>query len=223
MGAMPRRLIPVLLALVVVAITGAVVLLAGTRPTIPADAAQAPVARTVLHGEIAPDLTEGVDPATIPASPIGSECLKRIQRGEGWADLCWSAWRDPHDSDPAKDYYLLKVHGSFEGLRWLVVQSDLVGTPADNVFSAWPEGTFDGDCRQVDVHLIVLPAALPPEDLCGRTDGESSPAQAAHRVVWTCEGCLLPDGSTKAITLYNVVGVHAGTVPSWDIFADAGS
>ena len=220
---MTRQRNQVLLALVVVAVAGVVVLLGGARPAIPAAAAQVPVARTVVSGEIAPDLAEGVDPDTIPVSPFGAACLERIERGDGWADLCWSAWRDPHDSDPAKDYYLFKVHGSFEGLRWLVVRSDLVGAPADNVFSAWPEGTFNGACRQVAVHLIVTPAALPSDDLCGRTEGVSSPAQSAHRVVWTCEACLLPDASTKAIALYNVVGVQAGTVPSWDIFADAGT
>ncbi len=96
-----------------------------------------PIARAVPVGPIASDLpdgdVEGADPPVGPSSPNGQACLDRIVRGSGHADLCWSVARDPNDADPAKDYYLLRVYGSHEGLRYLAVKTDLLGSPCDGV------------------------------------------------------------------------------------------
>jgi hypothetical protein len=122
------------------------VVLAASRPTIPTGAASTPIARAVLTGEVAPDptvqpeSTGDVDPGLqgLPPSPAGQECLDRIQRGSGWADLCWAGYRLP-------------------------------------------------------------------------------------TLTWTCEGCLIPDSATRGISLYNVVGMPAGMIPNWDLFADVGT
>ena len=198
----------------------------GWKPTVPADAGSNLVSRTILEGEVAPDATEGVDLGTIPRSPSGGECLDRIVRPAGWMDLCWSAYRDPNDGDPDKDYYRIRVHGSFGGeggggVRWAAVRVRLVGEPLENVVTAWPDGVFEGPCQPVEVSIGVGPTA--PEELCGRTEGASSTEEWSHRVTWTCVGCLIPDRATRAIALHQLVGVVPGTVPTWEIFADLGS
>ena len=67
---------------------------------------------------------------------------------------------------------------------------------------------------------VSEPAA---EDVCGRTEGETDHATWTHSVTWTCEQCLVLDDATRAVTLYNFVGMPEGAVPSWDLFADAGT
>jgi hypothetical protein len=201
--------------------------LARATSGIPADAASTVVARTVLQGEIAPDASEGVDPDTLPRSPVGQECLDVIARPAGPLSLCWEAYREPFDSDPVADYYRLRVYGTFggeagTGVRWVVVRARLLGQPSNNVFTAWPDGDYDGSCRQVEVSLD---AGGPPatETLCGQTNGASNLADWSHRVTWNCGGCLFPDHASRAIALYEFVAVPSGTVPDWEIYADLGS
>lgn len=194
-------------------------------PTVPAGAASAALVRTELTGRVSLDSELG-DPATGPASPTGGECLPRLERPAGWLDLCWQAYRYSGDADPAKDYYVLRVHGSFQGtgiagVRWLVVRSRLVGTPIDGVFMGWPEGGYYDGCKSVPVDLVAAaPAAT--ETLCDRTTGETREAPYGTDVTWTCAGCLLGTTDAKAIALWNVVAVKTGTVPAWDIYADLG-
>jgi hypothetical protein len=208
-------------------IGSAVMVLALLRwsPEVPTSAADDVVAATVMTGPIAPDVDEGDDIVDVPRSPMGSECLPRINRPAGYLDVCWSAHRHPADSDPDKDYYLLNVYGTFgpgaDGSpRWAVLKADLVGSPADDVMTAWPSGEFDGDCRPQPVPL----AFVDPETeavLCGHlASGEGD--TWARDVTWTCRGCLLPDSADRALSLYVEVGVTAGTVPVWEIFADVG-
>jgi len=208
----------------IVAIVVAVVVLRWS-PAVPADAASSPLTRTALSGPIAPDADEGTDISLIPRSPAGHECLPRIERSHGYIDACWDAYRHPADSDPEKDYYLLEVFATFGpgsggSPRWAVLRADLDGAPADNVLTTWPDGEFDGTCQSVPVTLeLVNPGT--EATLCGHI----APAETSawgRSVSWTCTGCLLHDGRDRALNLYIAVGVPAGTVPSWDIFADVG-
>ena len=222
-----NRLVAIVLVLVVV-IAAIAVTLSWIRPSIDAEAASDPIARTVLTGQVSPDVTEGPIPSGVapddltPASPFGGECLDRITRGSGWIDVCWQASRFGDEVDPARDYYRLRLYGSYEGVRWMAVGSRLLVDPGGNVFDAWPDGTYEGACRQEQVHLLVPLTALATEYICGHTEGRIDYADWSHRVTWRCEGCLLPDSTTHGFGLYNVVGVPAGTIPSWDLFADAG-
>ncbi|MDQ2964622.1 MAG: hypothetical protein M3R57_02095 [Chloroflexota bacterium] len=216
----------VAVAVVGIALAGGVAA-TGWAPSVPPDAGSTLVGRTVLQGEITPDAAEGVDSETLPRSPSGDECLDAIVRPAGRMDLCWGAYRDPHDADPNKDYYRIRVFGTFggqsgSGVRWAVVRVRLVGEPMGNVFEGWPSGLFEGPCQQVEVSSLGV-GPLPPEELCGRTEGASSTEEWSHRVTWTCVGCLIPDHANRAIALQEFVGVAAGTVPTWEIFADFGS
>jgi hypothetical protein len=222
------RRLGIVLALVV-AVAAIAVVLNAIPPSIDSSAASNPITRTVLTGPISPDVTEGsiptgdVSPGDLkPASPAGGECLDRIVRGGGWLDLCWQAGRQGNDADPVRDSYLLQVYGSYERVRWVVVGSRLLIDPGDNVFDAWPSGTYDGACRQEQVPMLVPLTALSTEIVCGHTEGRIDFADWSHRVTWRCEGCLLPDATTRGFGLYNIVGVPAGTVPSWDLYAEAG-
>jgi hypothetical protein len=196
------------------------------NPSVPDESALPFLARTVLQGDMTPDATEGVDAETLPRSPAGGECLDRIVRPAGWMDLCWNAYRDPNDGDRDKDYYRIRVYGSFAGeggggLRWAAVRVRLVGEPLDNVLKGWPDWVFEGPCQPVEVSLGVVPT--PSEELCGRTEGATNTEDWSHRVTWTCVGCLIPDHAMRAIALHELVGVAPGTVPAWEIFADLGS
>jgi len=179
-------------------------------PTIPAAAASTPVAHATLgDGE----------------SSDAQQCLDRVTRSAGWMDLCWAIVRAV-DLDPTKDYYTLHVYGTVSGaaggLRWSRIRADLVGAPADGVFDAWPDGTFDGPCRSIEVALPVDPTAPRQEIVCGRTIGSNLPAAWAHSVDWTCVGCIVPDPASRALALYESVAVPQGTKPSWSIGADFG-
>jgi hypothetical protein len=198
---------------------------------VPGDAAARPIARTSLTGPSAPDPTEqpmptdgaDVDPQPDTVSPHGGECLARMTSGSGWLDLCWAADRFGHDADPQKDYYLLRLSGSHEGLRWLVVRSQLVDPHGASFIDAWPDGIFEGPCRQESVSLLVPMAALGESDVCGRTDGHADWETWSHRLTWTCEGCLVPGPDTRGLSMDVVVGVAEGTIPRWDLFASLGS
>jgi hypothetical protein len=207
---MSRRM-TVFLATVFV-FTAAALLIDRLPPRIPTTAAATPVARATL-GEV-------------PQGGFGVACLDRLTWGSGWADLCWQASREPQEADPEKDYYLLRFYGSFEGLRWLVVHSDLVGEPGDGVFDGWPTGTFTGPCQDVPVDMMVPLQPIGTETLCGHlTAGpDAGPGSSwSQRVTWTCERCLLSDDATRPISLYTEVGVPEGSLPVWDLFADGGS
>ena len=78
----------------------------------------------------------------------------------------------------------------------------------------------DGTCEQIDVSIGTGPAGT--ETLCGRTTGSPAIDSRSHRVTWTCVGCLLADHLDRAIALQEFVAVPAGTVPTWEIFADLG-
>jgi hypothetical protein len=219
-----NRTIAFVAVVVAVTLVGAVVV-SRWSPAIPDDEAIPMVATTALRGAIAPDVTDDIDPGSIPASPAGSECLDAIERPAGPMWLCWQAYRDPHDADPLQDYYRLRVFGTFggdggTGVRWASVRADLAGSPSQGVFEAWPSGVYEGTCQEVDVSLGTQP--LPPETLCGKTTGSASTDGWTQRVTWTCEGCLLPDHADRGFTLHEFVAVPAGTIPTWEIFADLG-
>ncbi len=140
-------------------------------PGVPAGAADATIARTTMSGEIAPDPSEGTDPSQLASSPSGGECLPRIQRPDGWFDVCWEAHRSLYDADPQKDYYLLRVYGTLgpganRSPRWAVLKGDLVGSPSDGLIDA---------CPRADSRVAASPAG--PEVLAGRS---RSPPAATH-------------------------------------------
>lgn len=195
-------------------------------PEVPDGAASVALARTELTGSIAPDAADGQDPAEIPRSPAGGECLPRIQDDAGYLDACWQAHRSPADSDPTKDYYLLNVYGTFGpgpggSPRWAVLRAELEGSPADGVFEGWPVREIGGTCESVAVTLPLVEAGT-EEMLCDPVTG-SAVEPWGYRVTWTCRGCLLPDDRDRALNLHVMVGVDAGSVPAWRIFADVGS
>jgi hypothetical protein len=179
-------------------------------PTVPANAAMSPVARTA------------------PATPHAHDCLARIERASGYMDVCWDAARLTNDADPEKDYYLLTAWATFGPAaggspRWAVLKADLVGSPAGNVMTEWPAREYDGPCEPQPADLGMA-AMVPPgsmEVLCGRTVPIRDD-RWVRGVTWTCEGCLLPDDRDRALNLAVMVGVPEGTVPEWDIYADVG-
>ena len=214
-------------AVVLAGLGGTLLALAALRwsPEVPANAAVNPVDETVLRGAIAPDIAEGTDIADVPRSPAGGACIPRIERVAGFMDVCWSAHRYPADSDPDKDYYLLEVVGTIgagggTSPRWAVLKADLVGSPADNVLTSWPEGEIDGDCEPVPVSLSLVDPGTEAV-LCGHLVA-SDAGGWAREVAWTCQGCLIPDDRDRALSLYVEVGVTAGSVPVWQIYADVG-
>lgn len=218
------------LVVAVLVITGAAALIALRPPSIPAAAASQPVGRAVLAGTVNPDPTEApestgdIEPGDQEApSPAGAGCVPDISIGAAWAHLCWDGSRYLAELDPQKDYYLLRFHGSFQGLRWLVIRARLEGAPAPGaIFEGWPQSAFTGDCRKETVH--VGPRTQPAEDeICGRTEGVSDQGTWTHSVTWTCEQCLVLDEDTRAISLHLFLGMPEGVVPSWDLFADAGT
>ena len=132
---MRRGLGRTLLLAVVIAGLAAGYLVFLAPPSVPANAAMLPIARTTMTGAIAPDMASEDGAEVPPASPNGQACLDRIERSSGWADVCWQAYREPADSDPQKDYYWLRIYGSYQpsgaaGIRWLVVKSRLVDPPS---------------------------------------------------------------------------------------------
>ena len=221
MGPDQRRAAALLPLAVVVLVAAA--LLATSRS--PVEGLRNPIAHAVPVGPIASDAAAsraaGEDPADGPRSPSGQACLDRITRGSGWADLCWSVERDPHDADPTTDYYLLHIYGSQEGLRFFVFKSDLLGNPGESLASLWPTGTIEGPCALREVHLSGYLGTLPPANVCGQTVGELDNNTWSHTVTWTCVGCELGETSTRGFDSFMWVGVPAHTIPSWDLFADA--
>ena len=219
-----RWAVAIVAVIAVVGLAGATVA-RGWTPSVPDSSAIPLVARTVLQGEIAPDVTDDVDPDAIALSPIGQECLDRIERPAGYLDLCWEAYKDSHDADALQDYYRLRAYGTFggesgTGVRWAVVRAHLVGEPSNDVFEAWPDGVFDGSCKQVDVSLG--PDPVMPETLCGRTTGATATDDWSQTFTWTCVGCLIPDHANWSVALHELVAVPAGTIPTWEIYADIG-
>lgn len=208
------------IAAAVIAVLAAV---AFRAPTIPEGAAAAILATATGSGPIDPDIPPDGEPADGPSSPSGTGCLDDLARGEGWAHLCWSVDRDPTDADPDRDYYVLRFHGSFQGLRWLVLRADLVGPPRDDVYSMWPEQNVHGACQEIPVGLGPMAGSAATETLCGRTEPTFDGGRWLQSVTWTCEQCLLPTGDTKAIALMAWVAVPAGTIAEWDLLADAGT
>ena len=195
-------------------------ILATRPPAIPTDAAQVVLARTTTTGPIDPD---GGTPESPGAhSPNGQACLPRVQKGSGWADVCWEVNRDPSDGSPTQDDYQLGVYGSFQGFKWLVVRADLVGRPNGGAYRMWPDYAIEGSCRQVSVHLLPI-GSEPMEEVCGRTVGDLDPSSWSQSLTWTCEMCLLPDSATKPLATYAYIAVDVGTVPAWDIYVDGGS
>jgi hypothetical protein len=197
-------------------------------PAIPADAGSVVLTRATLTGSVAPDADPDSDGDSEdgPSSPNGGACLDRVTHPGGWMDLCWEAFR-VLDLDPLKDYYSLRVYGTVSGepggTRWSVVRAGLVGQVADGAFDAWPEGTFEGPCRELAVDLLSDTSGSTHATICGRTVGQPTGRPWSHSVTWTCVGCLVPDRSEREIVLYQSVGVPQGTVPGWDIGAEFGS
>lgn len=213
--------------IVLAVIGGAVLSVAVLRwsPDVPTSAAGAPLTETVMTGPIAPDVREGTDIALVPRSPAGDACLPRVERSAGFMDVCWRAHRYPADGDPDKDYYLLEVFSTFgSGVdgspRWAMLKADLVGSPAGNVFSAWPDGGYDGECQTMAVPLSFVDFGTEAV-LCGHVEAHDA-GSWARDVTWTCRGCLFPDDRDRSLSLYVEVGVTAGTVPVWEIYADFG-
>ncbi|MGH9888639.1 MAG: hypothetical protein ACREBE_24110, partial [bacterium] len=179
---------------VLIAVLGGIYLIFLAGPAIPANAAQAPIARTEMTGPIAPDMGTEDGAEVPPISPHGGTCLARLERSAGWADVCWEAYRVPQDSDPQKDYYQLRVYGTYQattalGIRWFTVRSRLVDPPLGDVYDGWPTGTYDGPCEQQAVNLMMLTSPdLGPVTVCGHTT--SGPGEGwTWASTWTCGPC----------------------------------
>jgi hypothetical protein len=188
---------------------------------VPSDAAAVPMARAVLEGPVG-SLPPG------PALPSlgmvsGGTCLARISREGGWLDLCWEGYFWGRQSDGRTDYYLLRMYGSHQGWRWMSLRSQVIGGSQDGIFDVWPSGIYEGDCRQEPVSLMVPMGNLTTDDVCGRTEGHEDASGWSGALTWTCAACLVPDGLARGVSMYEVIGVPAGTVPSWDLFASGGS
>lgn len=211
------------IALIVVA-----VIASQWAPTIPPDAASTVVATTDLSGPISPDLTDDTIEET--PTPNAQACLPSIDRAAGPMSLCYAAVRVA-DSDPESDYYQLRVYGTFggetgSGVRWAVVRARLLGTPANDVFTAAPDGDYVGVCPMEEPLAGTDPAPVEAENTrcrATRTRAGDGPEPWSHQVAWTCTGCLIPDHSDRSIWLTEMVSVPGGTLPAWEILADLGS
>jgi hypothetical protein len=197
-----------------------------STPSVPDEGTWPLVARTVLLGPMTPDATEGVDPDTLALSPAGDDCVQ-IDRPAGSWLLCWQAHRDPHDADPAQDYYRFHIGSSFgheagTGARWAGIRVRLVDEPSNGVFTNWPEGVFEGPCKPVDVSVGGV-GPVEQETVCGRTTGSAGRAAWSYRVTWACVSCPLPNDADWSLPLHEWVAVPQGTVPTWEIYADLGS
>jgi hypothetical protein len=215
----------VVLAIGIAVVAGAFLVL--FVPGLPASAARDAIARTEMTGPIAPDMVSE-DGAEVPAvSPAGQECLPRIVREAGWADVCWAAYREPRDADPQKDYYSLRIYGSYEGagalgIKWLVVKSRLVDPPLFNTYDGWPDGTYDGPCEEQTVSLMLPSTWDDHATLCGHTTAGPG-TDWTWQSTWTCSPCWPFDATTRELALYGVAAVAPGTVPAWDLFVDFGN
>ncbi|MEA2673461.1 MAG: hypothetical protein QOI92_653 [Chloroflexota bacterium] len=218
MGRISRRQLTVVGAIVVLLVGALAIRL---YIAVPSDAATVPVARAVLEAPVG-SLPPG---PTLPSLGMvsGGTCLPRISREGGWLDLCWEGYFWGRQSDGRTDYYLLRMYGSHQGWRWVSLRSQVIGGPEDGIFDVWPNGIYEGECRQEPVSLIVPMGNLTAEDVCGRTEGREDPSGWSAALTWTCQACLVPDDSMRAVSMYEVIGVPAGTVPSWDLFASGGS
>ena len=208
---MPRSPGTAALFFAIFAVALGIAVVRGWAPSIPTNAATTPLTRVVLSSD--------------SESPAGQECLHDIRRAVGRLDLCWEARRVEGEADPAKDYYFLRVYGTYggdegSGVRWAIARTRLIGQPLDNVFDSWPSGTWDEPCAQTEVDLIVGEAM--PEYICPRTTGWMSAADWSATLTWQCVGCLFPGRDDRSLGLYEVVGVAPGTVPGWEIYADIG-
>lgn len=196
------RVLGALLLVGVIAIGAAWI--ANRPPVVPAELVGTALGRTVV--------TDDQEP----------QCADRAQLGGGWADLCWVVDRIPDGSANTQDNYRLRVYGSFQGLRWLVARADLVGDPDGGAYMIWPKFPIEGACHDVNVHLGPSIGVEPTESVCGRTEGKLELVSWIQTVTWTCELCLVPDGSTKPLAMYAQVAVDAGTVPAWDVSVAGG-
>ena len=208
----------VLVALLIAVAAGAF-LLFGVRPSIPANAAAAPVATATLE-----------ESRLAGERPSGHDCLPRIERDAGWIEVCWEAHgpRAAEDGDAHQDYSTLRLYGSYQstsalGIRWLVLEARLRGTLSNNVMDGWPSGTYEGPCAPAPVSLAIPMDSVGTESLCGRTSAGPGEGGAAWRSEWTCGPCLPFDDTTRGFALYHLVAVPEGEVPSWDLFVDVGS
>jgi hypothetical protein len=171
------------------------------------------------------------DAAFDPTTNGANACLDRIVRPGGWLDLCWQVSRLMNDSDPAQDYYLLRVWGTLHGnpapsgLRWAVIRA--VPDPASSPINyrlEWPGPTvYDGGCQDTTADTG---GPFPEEatTVCGRTTGLTSTSQAdATGLVWTCAGCFLPMSTDQGVLMTYGTAVLEGGTPIWDVNADIGS
>jgi hypothetical protein len=182
------------------------------RAAVPEDPSLPLIALATLEGESEQDWA-------------ASECLDRIERPAGGLDLCWGATREFGETDPTKDYYELRVFGSFgfdtgSGIRWVGVRVEPEAAASVELIDTWPTGVFEGECEQMEV--AVGPGPMTPETICGRTTATAPAGSNSRRVDWTCGSCLFPDQMTRAIALYEFIAVPAETAPAWRIFADLG-
>jgi hypothetical protein len=182
------------------------------RPAVPDDSSLPLIALAALEGES-------------EVNWAANECLDRIERPAGSLDLCWAVTREFDESDSNRDYYDLRVFGSFgldtgTGIRWVAVRVQPDAAASVELLDSWPTGVFEGECEQMEV--AVGPGPMTPETICGRTAATTRAGSGGRRVDWTCGVCLFPDQRTRAIALYEFVAVPAGTAPAWQIFADLG-
>ena len=130
------------------------------------------------------------------------------------------------DGSPTQDYYALRVYGTFSGeggtgARWTAVRAKLLGEPSQGAMSAWPDGAYDGPCR--DQPVDVQFSRIASEVVCGMTTGALRSSDWSVIVTWSCTGCIWPDRASRNVALYEFVAVAEGTVPNWEIFADVGT
>lgn len=230
MDKLPRWLLAggaVVLAIVIVAL--GLTYISVSSPTIPTGAGATRIA--VAGDPTAAAVPDPTGDDAFDTGPIGSSgCLDRIARAGGWLDLCWQVSRLMNDSDPAQDYYFLRIWGTLHGnpapsgLRWAVVRA--VPDPASAPINAgleWPGPfVYEGGCQDTSTD-IGGPFPDEPITVCGRTSGLGAGQGNATGLIWTCTGCLLPMSTDQAVLMTAGVTVPEGRSPVWDLHADIGS
>ena len=139
--------------------------------------------------------------------------------------LCWEVVREGADTDPAHDYYRLRVHGTFQAPDWAVVRAGIVDPTGDlRIVEHWPSDDSEGPCA------MIAPGGLPGSSGEGATDrctlllGAGLAGQGTRSsATWVCDGCDRSTPTERAIELRQLVSVPEGARPSWELFADLGS
>jgi hypothetical protein len=196
-------------------------------PHVPRNAATAPIATVAPVGAVATDAPSGASATELPTTPSGEGCLDKLTFTDASMSLCWQVLREGKDSDPAQDAYSLRVYGTFQAAQWAVVRAHVVA-PAEGatIIAHWPAGDMTTACQALAPGGFGGSVSPRPgqADPCALLLGPAVGGDPTRSSVsWTCNACDRSATTDRPIELRQVVSVPEGVVPTWELFAAAGS